>query len=289
LLAVLLSLVDPVQAIITGSDIYDHGSLHPDRAPMLENVGQLGSRQSGSAVYLGQRWILTANHAYRGRHADLVYLAGKVHRLLPATAVQLKNPAGTGGGKADLLMVQLATAPDLPALKINEQAPFIAERIVMVGCGATHDVVSRKRFLTETQELNHTVKAHEISGEAVDGVATPRWGENEVAERNMKVGIAGASGSTLAFATIKQAGDRPRNAQGGAGDSGGGVFVKRGDTWKLSGIMLSVLQREDLDVSGTFSADLSVYREQIESTIPEPSVGGLLMFAGLFACGRRRR
>ena len=68
------------------------------------------------------------------------------------------------------------------------------------------------------------------------------------------------------------------------------MFVKRGNQWQLSGVMLSIVRRDDLNASGTFMADLSVYREQIEATIPEPGTLALLSVAASLLCfGRRRR
>ena len=85
-------------------------------------------------------------------------------------------------------------------------------------------------------------------------------------------------------------------AQGVAGDSGGGVFYKR-DTWELSGIIVTRDYKDgqtgigvDSAVFGnaTYSANLSTYRQQIVSTVPEPSAA-LLLIAGAPSLSLRRR
>ena len=292
---VLFSLRLPCAAIIVGSaeveDFVDHSALHPLRAPMLDRVGQLGRRRSGSAVYLGKKWILTANHAFQGRSSNVVVFSGKEYKLRPSGAVRLKNPGGAGlAGRTDLVMVPLRSAPDMPPLRLNEVTPFTGEQVVLVGYGESAFRRKEPPILTDSQNREPSVVLP-ISGEPVEKPGSEpelRWGENEIANRNMVVGIPGQTAQTRAFVTIRQPGSTECNAQGATGDSGGGVFVKRGERWELSGIMLSVIWRDDLDASGTFIADLSVYREQIAATIPEPS-SGLLLMTGVLVCLRRRR
>ena len=285
----LLATALPSQAIIVGypgeDDGLDHSEMDPLRAPMVEHVGQLGSGRSGSAVYLGKRWIITANHAFEGRPSDYAVFAGKQYRMNPSRAVRLKNATGSRGTQyTDLVMIPLLDAPDLPPLKINDQTPFTGEVVVLVGCGDT----KWSDELTDAQSRAGTVPIPiSTAGGPAEG-GHPRWGENEVSERDVLVGIPGDRCRTQAFATIRQPHRTEHNAQGAAGDSGGGVFVKRGERWELSGVMLSVFRREEMDASATFIADLSVYREQIEETIPEPSAA-LLLVAGLAGGLRRRR
>jgi hypothetical protein len=271
------------RGIIHGDDLFDHSSLDPLRAPMLESVGQIGKSRSGSVVYLGKGWILTANHAFVGRSSDVVIFSGQEYKLRAKGAVRLSNRSGPrSAARTDLVMVPLKTAPNLPDLKINEYMPFKGERVVMVGCGKT-----AKRDGRASDSGKGAVRP--ISGGTPGKATGPRWGVNEIADRNLQVGVPRGPGRTRTYATIRLPNRNLQNAQGAPGDSGGGVFVKRGNSWQLSGIMLSVVNSEDLDAGATFCADLSVYREQIESTIPEPSSLALLLVAVSCACLPRRR
>ena len=262
--------------------------LHFDRAPMLESVGQLGRHRAGSAIYLGKGWILTANHAFQGRTSNVVLFGDEEYRLRPGGAVRILNrvSAGEPASKTDLVLVPLKESPNLPELEIASHSPFSGETVVMIGCGKSSAADTDILVKTEPDGL---MKTRAISGGGEEGEAAgPRWGENIVTDRGLFVGIADGESCTLSYATIRQPGSTEKNAQGASGDSGGGVFVKRGEGWHLSGVMLSVVVREELDASATFIADLSTYREQIAATIPEPSVGVLLVTA-MFGLARRRR
>ena len=86
--------------------------------------------------------------------------------------------------------------------------------------------------------------------------------------------------SETAFSTSFLANATPYEAQGTPGDSGGGVFAKDPTTgvWTLAGTMFSVStlpgQPWGISVFGdtTFSADLSIYRNEIYQTMGVPSI-----------------
>ena len=62
-------------------------------------------------------------------------------------------------------------------------------------------------------------------------------------------------------------------AQVAVGDSGGGAFIKRGDTWELAGVLFAAdrnpeqPKRTSIQGNLTLIADLSVYRDQILAVI----------------------
>ena len=65
-----------------------------------------------------------------------------------------------------------------------------------------------------------------------DGVA--RWGTNQL------TGTTGSGAGTLITAAFNPSGSTPFEAGLSSGDSGGGLFVNEGGTWKLAGINFSV-------------------------------------------------
>ena len=92
-------------------------------------------------------------------------------------------------------------------------------------------------------------------------------------------------------------------AQAAPGDSGGGLFYKRGSGWELLGILITTSRFDgqpsaifpsaipkDSAVYGneTFAVNLPTYRSQIVATIPEPASVALLG-AGACLLGIRRR
>jgi len=68
-------------------------------------------------------------------------------------------------------------------------------------------------------------------------------------------------------------GGSDHEAQATVGDSGGAVFVREPDGWRLAGLILSVkkLPGQDLEEvlfgNATYAADLSLYRPQIERVL----------------------
>src|SRR5262245_52871755 len=89
----------------------------------------VGVRTNGlTGVYLGGRFVLTANHVGPG---DIV-LDGQTYVYVPGTAVQLDNGDNT---YADLLMFQIHPEPPLPALAIRSLAVVPSTPVIMIGHG----------------------------------------------------------------------------------------------------------------------------------------------------------
>ena len=117
-----------------------------------------------------------------------------------------------------------------------------------------------------------------------------RWGTNDLAFP--EAAVDDKHGKTDCWATIFDANGNNNEMQAATGDSGGGVFYKRGNSWELLGIMLAVDVGSNLDqpdgglnmaVFGdtTYMADLSVYYGEITQVIPEPSTLVLLITGGV--------
>lgn len=126
---------------------------------------------------------------------------------------------------------------------------------------------------------------------------TIRWGENDVAANGQVFNYSFASETVdvISFTTSFDQGAKTHEAQGIAGDSGGAVFVDNGGTWTLSGVMLTVLLDENQPAytavigNETAMADLSYYRSEIMSVIPEPGSAVLCLLGGCVLSGIRRR
>ncbi len=271
-LFVLLVLGLPTRAPALILDAGDGGgnTTAPEPDPGWDNVGQhLGSP---SVVYLGNRWILTADHV----GASIVTLKGKRYDPVPGTLIRLMNPDTT---QADLLLFRIDEDPALPKLSIAESPPAPGESVVLIAAGS-----SRGRQLSSQPE-----------GEAlIDGFAwqedqTKRWGSNIIeAEPNF---IGQASTNTMAipmiFSRIESPSGTRQEATAARGDSGGALFARADPTnldseWVLSGILFSVGTRTGFPVQSSFygdvtwAADLSFYRDSIlEHVFPEVGLAEL--------------
>jgi hypothetical protein len=231
----------------------------PSPDPGWDNVG---SGNAGlSCVYLGNGWVLTANHVGAGDSG----FRGILYPWLPGTAVRLHNPDQS---YADLLMYRLvAPYPPLADLAIRSTAPAAGTSLVMIGNG------SDRGAPTIWGGLN---------GYKWGAGATKRWGKNLVEiESNFDSDLG-----THVFATDFDE-SHPANskdeAQAATGDSGGAVFAGS----ELAGTMIAVSvyvgqpPQTSLYTNETFAADLSVYRDEIVE-MPEPA-GGLWAGAALLA------
>ena len=124
------------------------------------------------------------------------------------------------------------------------------------------------------------------------GFQSLRWGKNNISSSAPSL-VNDGFGITNMFRTTFNSGIADE-AQGAAGDSGGGVFRKNGATWELTGIMLATGhldgQPADTAVYGdvTYIGDVATYRTQLNSIVPEPSSAALLLL-GAAALGARRR
>jgi hypothetical protein len=225
----------------------------PSDDPGLANVGAIGFH---AAVYLGNRWVLTANHISQD---DLV-IAGQTFSEVPGSKHRLTTP---GGALADLKLLKFDGDPGLPNMNIASSPPPGNSVVVMMGNG-------RNRMSPTTWQ--------DTTGISRDGYETGggnalRWGNNRV-----EIVYPEPVLDTAAYlATFDESGGTTYECQAAQGDSGGGVFYKRFGTWALSGIMYAVSTYPEqptnlaLYGNGTIIADLSVYRAEILSVINTPT------------------
>ncbi len=225
--------------------------------------GRVGVPYVASVVYLGNGWVLTANHVGDTN----VTLDGVVYPLVPGSRVTFTNPDLS---VPDLSAYRIDPHPDFPILPIRATTPATGTPVLMIGHG-----------LDRAGPV--TWGGH--PGFATAGTQAIRWGTNEVDG-------AGTLLDTAAFATVFDVTGSAHEAQGVYGDSGGAVFAKNlQGVWELAGIMFAIDQYEDqpyyyvLDGNATFAVDLASYRDQIIATVrPECSdevendIDGLLDF-----------
>ena len=109
-LGISLALATHASAVIIVSGDGSGNTTAPADDPGFANVGIRGS---GSAVYLGDGWALTAAHVGAG----WTWFNGIDYNAVPNSAVQLANPPGQGFTPGtDLLMYQIQGQPNLPAI-----------------------------------------------------------------------------------------------------------------------------------------------------------------------------
>ncbi|HEY4312940.1 MAG TPA: dockerin type I domain-containing protein [Pirellulales bacterium] len=264
----LISLLAPlhnVRAVVISTGNGTGNTTAPANDPGFANVGILAS---GSAIYLGGGWVLTAAHVWDNPDGapTQTWLNGTFYNNVVSSAVQLTNPDGAGfTPDTDLEMYRLASNPSLPSLSISSTAPQAGWNVTMIGNGRerTNDQVG---FWTSSWQPSSTPSKY--AGEIWNNSQDIRWGTNVIDGPSMA--RAAGVNSEMAFTTTFNQNGTAFEAQGTPGDSGGAVFHQNPlGQWQLAGVMFSTTsmpgQPFGLSVFGdtTISADLSVYRDEI--------------------------
>ena len=242
----------------------------PANDPGWNNVAHLSS---ATAVYLGNRWMITANHV---GETPVTFSDGRVFNITVGSDVVLSNPASTGDVNApDLRMFQLTADPGLPSLNIAASAPAPGTLVTMIGAGLDRGRNQIGFQVTGTSPnfvwTPAPLPIANARGFSLLSSSHMRWGQSPV------VGTPNLVNDTVMFATRFAATSGPLAGQAVSGDSGGGVFQLVHGAWSLVGIMdllQPVLnQPSGLVVFGdqTFSNNLSTYRDQIMSLVTHPT------------------
>jgi hypothetical protein len=248
-LAVILTLAwgAPAEAVIIASGEGTENTSAPPDDPGWDHVAD---RSYATAVYIGDGWMLTADHVPSGD----VQIQGVVYRWVPDSDVTV-DPA-------DLKLFRIESDPGLPLLPIAADPP--AEDLVFIGIGRNRGA-----------EIKDWDADPHLDGWYWGSGAAMRWGTNAV----KSVSVEYPLGSGIFFFTtdFSESGGTPHECQVAAGDSGGAVFSENGGVWELTGIQVTrtVYDGQPYDTAlfgnESWSAQLSEYRDQILSITAEPA------------------
>ena len=250
-------------SIVAGGD-GTQNTTAPADDPGFANVGIRGT---GSGIYLGNGWVLTAAHVGAG----WVWFGNTLYNAVANSTVQLTNPANQGyTTNTDLVLYQIDGRPNLPSLSIESASPAVNWNVIMIGNG--RDRNASEAFWTSSWMAASSASPY--AGYIWAATQNMRWGTNVISSVGIPEGVG--VNSETAFATTFT-GNTQYDAQGSSGDSGGAVFHKDASgQWELAGVMFAInnLIGQPLGTSvfgdTTFSADLSIYRNQILSVIGAP-------------------
>ncbi len=215
----------------------------------------VGLAGDASGVYLGNGWVLTADHV---DISNLTYVLGGVsYQIISSSISSLKNST------ADLSVFQITSSsglPSLPKLTISSFAPVVDQtEVVLVGFGNT-------------------------------GTKVESWGMNVVTGANQTVAITNTTWVSTDFSTTlgsvnTGSGTYTNAASVVNGDSGGAAFYYNSFThkWELMGIM------EAVNGDTSYMIQLSQYKSLITAAVPEPSTWALAAAGVAFMVLLRRR
>ncbi len=278
-------------------------STAPSGQPFFGNVGIVGG---GSAIYLGNRWVMSAAHVAGGLPASVTF-GGNVYSTQAGTFNRLHDPDTLGNPMptvTDAVLFRLTTDPGLPWLTFANSTPTVSSSVMMIGSGRQQlgspsywnvDVIAGPANDVWT-ELGSGLGA-EAAGFKTSGTRVTKWGVNQISTTGIELDYG--AGPVSLFTTTFNDGAFLHEAQAVIGDSGGAVFTNPGSGWQLSGMMLSVGLYENQPSGAetailgniTYNADISVYRNEILSITSIPEVNGVTLIAagfGALAFLRRR-
>ncbi len=270
ILACVAALAAPLAAsavvIVTGDGTGN--TTPPADDPGFANVG-VSTTTGFSGVYLGNGWVLTANHVPE----QPILLNGFVYAPVVASKVRLQNPSGP---QPDLAVWRVNGFPALPPLVLSNATPTIGEEVVCIGNGWNR-TASEVTWNVNWEEAPPPVYAGFKRGSG----KSMRWG------RNLVTAAGNVINDTRAVeVAFDQLGGSTHEFQAVGGDSGGGCFAKRAGTWELVGVMFARTLVPDPNDPGTpppaqsantaaygnlsILADVAFYRSEIEASTPPP-------------------
>jgi hypothetical protein len=249
---------------VTGTD----NTTAPVGMPQFNNVGR-STNGLGTAIYLGDGWVITAGHVGGGGIVLATY--------------------------TDLFVYRLQTRPvGLPTITIASAQPSPGLDVTMVGAGRNRGSYTEWLVNESVDPWVWTVTTGSTSDYRGYGVASTRamrWGTNEVSASNLWFPLyytSTAYNDVKGFATVFDEFPGTTEAQAVLRDSGGAVFAQNGSFWELAGVISTVggfsgqpdPRFTAVFGSATFMADLSFYRPQIIAVVPEPGTFALAVAAG---------
>lgn len=214
----------------------------------------IGERGNFSAVYLGNRWVLTAAHV----GAAPVRFASRTYQPLARSIQSLRNPDGS---PSDLRAFRIDGDPGLALIPVARSRPPAGSELILVGNGTDRGAPT----------VWKPPGMAAVRGWQTEASRRIRWGTNRLEAQPVEITLRGirTGALTMSFSPPGTVGATRHEGQAVNGDSGGGVFVRVEGRFVLAGIMIARSdypeQPEDTALHGnrTHAADLSRYRAQL--------------------------
>ncbi len=283
----LVSFVPRAEALVLWGAGNDANITDPGTGVPWDAVGRVAGSDlsagstSGSAVHIGDGFMLTANHVSIDPTRFVTF--NGVDSFAVDTTFHGGNGVQIASG-VDLKLFRLASVPLTSSVALDSTGGSVSPATVVtygVGRGAT------------------SPSSSPVAWGAIDTVAK-RWGIN------VPRALSGISYDTYSYAALWSVAGNPSDSPGGVGgneaaltafDSGSGMFQNISGVWYLIGVATLVEQQSGANTSTfgvdavtgsgrgdrNFHASVATYRSQILAAVPEPSALSLAAFAAAAA------
>ena len=265
--------------------------------PSDPGFAYVGKVNGSTGLYLGNGWVLTANHVGAGNFN----LGGINYNYDGVNSHQI--------GGVDLRLFKLSTAPAFAPLTLSSVTPSVNDEVVMIGAGRTPTSSSPTTWFVDTDPATwvwDTTFFPEAdatgSGFKASSPKVVRWGTNVVDSIAVGVTYSGYSPMDMIVTDFDETGGTDFEAQAVTNDSGSGLFVDNGSGWELAGTIVTVDNFNNqpggassaIFGNSTDAIDLSQHAAEMESyylmPVPEPAAFAFILgWGALWLCLKRRR
>ncbi len=267
------------------------------------NIGNnVGTFNSASGIYIGNGWMLTADHVGPG---DPTFQNGVgTYDYDGTNEVRLTTP---GQGAADMILFHLSSDPPLPNMDLSSTsgATLAANNTSVIMYGHGQSISSSTYYDTSTNPWTATSTPTPEAGYVLPGTGAAevfRSGVNFVRTTALVSEIYGTNQCIVTYfnPNYTNAAGTHAMSQASLGDSGSAIFAQTsGGGYQLVGMTFAIGDDQNDDAtnlppaytsavysvndedgdgettadSTTYAADISVYLSQIEAVtgVPEPS------------------
>ena len=174
----------PASAVLIASGDGTGNTTAPPQDPGWSHVGAVNGL---SGVYLGDGWVLTANHVGTGP----ITLGGVSYPVVPGSSMRLEHSPGV---LTDLLLFQLISDPGLDPLPIAVTSPPLSAEAILIGRGCERGVP-------------YTFSGH--PGWRWVYTYTQRWGTNSVSQPSFNLSLSGQPLRAVGFSFDDLGGTAP--------------------------------------------------------------------------------
>jgi autotransporter-associated beta strand protein len=239
--------------IIEGGDGSGNTTVPADSLgdPGWANVGH----GNNSSVYLGNRWVLTCAHV---GSANTIF-NGETYSKVTGSSIRLHESVdGNPKNPIDLVLYRIdANPPGLADLSLCTATPTQGSLVTAIGLGTDRGTSTANGFLWGN--YNNTKRwGRNLISSSWSGIINAGFGNNHVFQTTFDRDPSSSLDPLLAN----------NEFQASSGDSGGAVFYKDNNGWKLAGILEAVSANGSANYGDiTYSIDLSYYADQITNAL----------------------